>query len=285
MNKRIIVAIISIIVIAAAAFYFLFRTNYIVTMETDVTHLNTIKHAIAQVIERDTDHKVKILPGNSNISIAHAAMESGKIDYNVNYTGTMYTTIYKNPVIPGINTYEEVLKQLKSDKIDISGKLGFYSNYALAVKKESDLTTLSDLATTRDLNIGVESDFYLRDLTPNFKYYKDTYGMTFSNEIVMSTDIVFIAMSTGEIQVGLVYTSDPRIEKTGLKALIDDKSIMPEYDGIVLYSEDLSDLSYIFNKFNGKITNEIITWMDTEVIINKRPYQDVARDLIVKLGV
>ena len=60
------------------------------------------------------------------------------------------------------------------------------------------------------------------------------YGLGDAETVVMDPSLLYEALATGELDAILGYTTDGRIEALGLRVLLDERSVLPPYEAIVL---------------------------------------------------
>ena len=87
-----------------------------------------------------------------------------------------------------------------------------------------------------------------------------------------------MGMSSDNMDVTVVYSTDGLNKKFDLVTLEDDKNFFPEYNGAYLIREDLykdfPELEDIFVSLEGKFNNEICTDLNYQIDVeNKDPYK------------
>jgi osmoprotectant transport system permease protein len=119
-------------------------------------------------------------------------------------------------------------------KIGLVGALGFENAYALAVKRDSGLTTITDLTgRAAQLTLGADLEFLDR---PEWRAIRDAYRLRFKATRAYSPTFMYRALASGQADVISAFSSDGRIAADQLTVLADPKGVVPHYDAIVLAS-------------------------------------------------
>jgi osmoprotectant transport system substrate-binding protein len=155
---------------------------------------------------------------------------------------------------------------------------------AFAVTKDTqtkyNLTKLSDLAAIgNQLVLGAGPECPTRPFCePGLK---STYGITFKDFKALDTDgpLTRAAFKNGDIQVGLVFSSDADLNSLGLVVLQDDKhlenadNVVP----IIRTSVATSDVSSILNKVDAGLTTADLVNMNGQVSLQHMDADAVAQ--------
>ncbi|SHE54320.1 Substrate binding domain of ABC-type glycine betaine transport system [Marinitoga hydrogenitolerans DSM 16785] len=123
----------------------------------------------------------------------------------------------------------------------------FNDTYAMAVKskfaEENNIRTLSDLSkfvnAGNKVIFGVNPEFYER--ADGFFAMAKAYNMNVPKKNVktMEAGLTYEAVSSGKIDVAMVYSTDAKLLKYKLTVLIDDKRFFPLYNPAVLVREEV----------------------------------------------
>jgi osmoprotectant transport system permease protein len=169
--------------------------------------------------------------------IVYEALRSGAIDAYPEYTGTLREVVLH---APGASD-EDVTARLAREGIGVTASLGFDDSYALAVAgpaaARDHLATISDAARHPELRAAFTHEFLGR--ADGWPGLRDRYGLAFGEVRGVQHQIAFDAITSGGVDVVDVYTTDPQIERLGLRVLDDDRGFFPRYDAVVLYRLDL----------------------------------------------
>ncbi len=162
------------------------------------------------------------------------ALELGLIDVVPEYAGTMLSFVSLGENEPTFDS-EATIDQLREtlgprglivlDPANAQNKNSFVVTRSFAA--EHDLRELSDLAAIADtLTFGGPSEcperlFCLIGL-------RDLYGIEFAEVVPLrNSPVVAESLRFGEIDVGLMFTTDAEMVDTDLTALLDDRGLQP----------------------------------------------------------
>src|SRR5699024_12259268 len=94
----------------------------------------------------------------------------------------------------------------------------------------------------------------------------EKYGFEFDDIFPMSLGLLYTALSSEEIDVGLGYSTDGQIPAENLVLLEDDLNLFPPYDASPLATaeivEEYPELEVIFLKLEGQIDRELMQHMN-----------------------
>lgn len=188
---------------------------------------------------------VTVQHGIGTREIVSPALEQGLVDAVIDYTGTALA-FARPDAAPAQRTAEDVHAALERTLFTrgiivlaasrAQDQNGFAVTRALA--GEHDLTTLSDLAPLADeLSFGgppecPERPFCLMGL-------EDVYGLHFAEVRAMpSRSATAEALRAGQIDVGMLETTDPRLALSSLVLLTDDRGLQPHENVVPLVRAD-----------------------------------------------
>lgn len=244
------------------------------------------------LIEQNSDYKVKVVELGGG-SISFQALMNNNIDMYPEYTGSIYSNILKES---GLKNSEEVYNYVKK-KMDkkynllLLDKLKFSNTYTFVLKsslaEKSSLKNISDLPKVCNyILLGGDSEFYERE--DGLVGLEKGYGIVFKNKIHMDTGLVFKAINSDKIDIGVVYSTDGGIQKYNLITLKDDKSFFPPYNIVPIVRRDFGknnpEILEIINTFGGKITEEEIQKMNYLVTEENISEEYVAESFLKKEG-
>lgn len=229
--------------------------------------------------------------------ILRDAQINGQVDLYWEYTGTSlitYNHVMKR--MDAAETYATVkrldakrgLTWLKPSKAD--------NTYALAVlkndKKTADLKTLSDLAKAfnegRHLTIAVNAEFPRRP--DGLVGLEKAYGFKVSRYDLrpMDSGLIYPALKQGVVDVGLVFTTDGRINAFHLRLLKDDKHFFPNYAlAPVVRTATLKKypgLRKPLEALAAKLDNATMRALNAAVEVKRKPVDQVAMAFLKREG-
>jgi osmoprotectant transport system permease protein len=173
-------------------------------------------------------------------SVIFRALAAGDVDLYVDYSGTIWANEMKRTDMPG---RKAMLGQIaawaaREHGVKMLGALGFENAYALAITRAKadalHIRTLADLAAhARDLRIGGDFEIFSR---PEWRAVVKAYGMSFAARRQYQPNLMYHALTAGDVDVITAFSSDGRIAEYGLTVLTDPKGALPPYDAILLVS-------------------------------------------------
>lgn len=251
------------------------------------TEQNIIGYLLEDVVEDNSEYKVKVLPGIGETSFLQEAILKGDIDVYVDYTSTAYTTILNHKYDGQSN--REIKKDIKKEynnkfNLDWVSFLGFNNSNAIICKdfcKENNIKTISDLVNhSGNYSFAAPNFFY--DRSDGFKILEDAYGIRLDSKDKFSMDssMVYRAIDNGQIDVGLGYTTDGKLSTGEYTILEDDKNAYPQYDaGVIISNTFLKEnpqIKILLEKTNNSITIKQMQKMNYKVDVEGENPQQVA---------
>jgi osmoprotectant transport system permease protein len=177
------------------------------------------------------------------------ALQTGKIDCCVNYTGNVWAIRMKRTDSASRQVvYDETSRFLREEYgIVCLGRLGFENAYALAMRpdraralmgpdpQEWTLAALAEASRRENLTLAADLQFFER---PEWPRVRDTYGLRFHKARGMEPTLMYQAVKEGTVDVICAYTSDGRIDAFHLVLLKDPEHAFPPYDAVLLASSE-----------------------------------------------
>ncbi|MFZ0491671.1 MAG: ABC transporter substrate-binding protein [Acidimicrobiia bacterium] len=226
--------------------------------------------------------------------IVEPALESGEIDLYAEYAGTVleYLNNGAGEASGDAAATVDTLRQRFADRgVTVLDYAPAVDANALVVTQETaakyGLTKISDLASIAgDLVFGGPPECPKRPFC--LIGFQDTYGLNFKEFKPLDTGgpITVAALENGEIDVGLLFSSDGAIAAKNFVVLQDDRHLQPA-DNIVpvvrtaVNSQELDD---VVNAVSAKITTSELSQMNKLVNIDKEDASTVAHDWLAANG-
>ncbi|WP_066721937.1 MULTISPECIES: glycine betaine ABC transporter substrate-binding protein [Hyphomicrobiales] len=226
-------------------------------------------------------------------SVLRKALENGEVDLYWEQTGTALITHHKIEQPKGaVEDYETVKALDAKSGIVWLALSGANNTYALAVRSKDDLglDTLSDLAAAFNrgdkLKMGVNAEFPRRQDGLLGLQTAYSFRVPRENVVAMQGGLVYSALRDGQINVGLVFTTDGRIDAYGFKVLKDDKKFFPDY--IIAPNvrkpvlDDNPKLAGILNDLSGRLDVATMKRLNGMVDVDQQPVERVARQFLIE---
>lgn len=234
--------------------------------------------------------------GLASEAVAHEALKNGEIDLYPEYTSTGLQAILKLPAQKDrqaiFNTVKsEYEKQFQITWLDASP---FENNQALAMTKarsdELGIKTYSDLSQkASELILGGPAEFFERE--DGVKGLQGAYGgFQFKDNKQLDPSLRYGALTAGEIDVVVAFSTDGEIGGLDLTLLEDDKQFYPPYQvAPVIRQDTLSanpQIAEILNALTPKLA-DAKTMANLNYAVDgpdKKEPADVAKQFLTEQG-
>jgi len=214
--------------------------------------------------------------------VCDAAIKAGSIDTYVEYSGTALTAILQHPPLASRNEVNAtVAGEYAKRGLRWGPNLGFNDTFAMIVRRDSGLRTISDLKR-------VESSFQ-----PGFGYefaerpdgwsgLLRHYDLHFAKPPrTMDLGLTYKAAAAGQVDLIAGNSTDGLIESLGLKVLDDDRHYFPFYDAAIVRRTTLdSRCSAALDSLANTIDDATMRRLNFEVDGRRRAVEDVVREFL-----
>ena len=254
-----------------------------------------LAEAYAQILE-NSGYTVERKFNLGNREIVQPALESGQIDIDAEYLATLLTFLDKTAKASTDPKETAKLLQtvLSAKKLTVLDNAAATDQNGFVVTKDTaakyNLKKMSDLgAVAGQLVLGAPAE------CPNRPFciigLKGTYGITFKDfkPLDAGGPLTVAALDGKQIDVGLLFTSDPTIVAKGYVLLEDDKHLQLS-DNIApvvrddLLAKDDGTIKKLLNSLSAKLSQDELNGMNKLVSVDKKDPKDVARDWLKKQG-
>jgi len=234
-----------------------------------------------------------------NREIVEPAIESGQIDIDAEYLATLLAFVDKDgkvakPTTDPKETQTGLQKALDPKGLTVldfaaaTDQNGFVVTQATSSSK--NLKKISDLVpVAKDLVLGGPPECPTRPFCA--LGLKNTYGITFKDFKPLDTGgpLTITALDGKQIDVGLLFTSDPSIVAKNFVLLDDDKhlqladNIAPVVRNALLQKDD-GTIKRLLNSISAKLTQAELNDMNKQVAVDKADSKVVAAAWLKKQG-
>ena len=219
------------------------------------------------------------------------ALERGDIDLYPEYVGTVLTYLNGTPTPDLDQSLADLRERFKAKNVSVlepspaEDKNGFAVTRATAdkhaLKKLSDLQPVAGQLVFGGSAECPERPYCLIGL-------KQTYGLTFKEvkKLDAGGPLTKDALERGDIDVGLIFTSDGAVVARNFVVLEDDKKLQP-VENIVPAVRDAvltDDLRGLLDSISEKLTTEDLSELNKRVDIDKADPADVAGEWLKEHG-
>jgi osmoprotectant transport system substrate-binding protein len=247
-------------------------------------YAQVLEHA-GYTVEREFDLRSR--------EVSQSALESGQIDLKPEYVSSLLLFLDGNA-------------QASSDPTDVARQVGerlqgkgitvltpspaqdsneFVANAKTA--QEFDLTTLSSLSAVADqLTIGAPPECPIRPFC--LPGLRDVYGILFDDfePLDAGGPQTVAALRADEVQVALMFSTDPSIEANGFVPLIDDRHLQDaENITPVIRTEKLDDeVRQLLDAVSARLSSDTVTELVGKVAIDGQGVSAVAKAFLASNG-
>jgi osmoprotectant transport system permease protein len=269
--------------------------NRAVIASASFTEQYILSHALAQDLEA-AGFRPERREG-MGYGIQLMALQRNDVDCLVTYTGDVWTLLMKRQEFTDPeSTLKEVTRFLQKDfGVVCLGKLGVENAYALTMtRKQAEawrVTSITDLARytrehlKRPLKVGGDIAVFQRKEWPNLK---EKYKLQDKDlqTVAMDQTLMYRAVSEGQVDAIIAYTSDGRVKAFDLEPLTDPEHVFPPYDAILLMSPAAArrpGFQEALKPLLGAIKQETMQEANRCVDVEKQSPKQVAAWLLTKI--
>lgn len=264
-------------------------SNRAVVACASFTEQYTLSHALAQKLEA-AGFGAERREG-MGYGMLHVALRRGDVDCMVAYTGDVWSLIMKRQDFPEPETMRrEVVRFLEDDfGVVCVGRLGYENAYALAITRrradEWNVKSIADLARRRHslgrpLKIAGDVGVFQRQ---EWQRLREKYSLGDAEPVTMDQSLTYGAVSGGEVDAILAYSSDGRIKAFDLQLLGDPAGVFPPYDALLLVSRSAAGRPGFVDALRPlveAIDQDTIQEANRRVDVDKEPPRRVAEWLL-----
>ncbi|HGL8856813.1 TPA: glycine betaine ABC transporter substrate-binding protein [Streptococcus agalactiae] len=242
-----------------------------------------------ELIEDQTDIKVKLKPNFGKTTFLYQALKSGDIDLYPEFTGTITSSLLKNP--PKVSNNPKQVYNLakngilKQDKLSLLSPMAYQNTYAVAVKKDyaeaNQLKNISDLKKLDKLKAGFTLEF--KDREDGSIGLQKHYGLNLDIS-TLEPALRYQAINSKDVNIIDAYSTDSELIQYQLQILKDDKHLFPPYQGAPLLRQDTikkyPQVKKALNKLAGHITEKEMQEMNYQVAVKHKSAATVAKQYL-----
>jgi osmoprotectant transport system substrate-binding protein len=265
---------------------------------TNFYEQSVLAEAYAQILEA-SGYPVERKLNLGNREIVEPALESGQIDVVAEYLATLLTFVDKNAKAstdPKV-TQTALQAALAPKKLTVLDYATATDQNGFVVTKDTsakyNLKKLSDIAANANNQLVLGGPPECPSPTRPFCIpgLKTVYGITFKDfkPLDAGGPLTVAALEGKQIDVGLLFTSDPTIVAKGFVLLDDDKHLQLS-DNIApvvrddLLAKDDGTIKRLLNSISAKLSQDELNGMNKQVAVDKQDPKDVAKAWLKKQG-
>jgi osmoprotectant transport system substrate-binding protein len=260
----------------------------------------TLGELYSQVLEAN-GYKVTRKFNLGNREIVYPAIKSGQIDLVAEYLATLLAFVDKDgkvakPTTDKTETANGLKKALDADQLTVLDAADATDQNGFVVTKDTasskNLKKLSDLGPfAKDMTLGGPPECPSPQRPFCIPGLKTVYGLTFKDfkPLDAGGPLTVAALEGKQIDVGLLFTSDPSIVAKNFVLLDDDKhlqladNIAPVVRNALLQKDD-GTIKRLLNSISAKLTQAELNDMNKQVAVDKADSKVVAAAWLKKQG-
>jgi glycine betaine/choline ABC-type transport system substrate-binding protein len=262
--------------------------NQIVIGSKFFTEQVVLAELLAQHIEARTGIHVERKTNLGGTLLVHKAMQAGKVDLYVEYTGTALNAVLnESPTGDSAAVYQRV-KQLYAQRFNfaVTEPLGFENTFAMVIRGDDaqrlHLQRTSDIVPfAAKWRVGVGFEFLER--SDGFKGWSERYGLHFAQQpSVMDLGLIYRALQDHKVDIVAGNSTDGVIDSLHLVILEDDRHYFPPYDAVPIVRqatlEKFPQLRALLAELGGKVTGADMRKLNYLVDAEQRDVSVVVRE-------
>ncbi len=239
---------------------------------------------------------VNYKPNLGNREIVAPALQRGDIDLYPGYTATDLESFWgkadnaiastdPKQTVDKLNTYLKAKSLIALDPSPANDQNAFAVTKGTADKYS--LKKMSDLApVAKDMILGGPPECPTRDFCE--VGLKKVYGLTFKDFKALDPGgpLTIAALERGDIQIGLVFSSDGTVASKGFVVLDDDKHLQKADDVVPIGRQKVltSDATSVLNDVSKKLTTNDLLQMNKKASVDKADPQELATSWLKSHG-
>ncbi len=263
------------------------RRDRIIVGAKNFTESDLLAEIVAQQIERRTGVPVERRLHLGGTFVCHRAITAGDIDLYVEYTGTAFAAILKQPPISNPDSvYRFVAERYSRDfKLQWTAPFGFNNTFAILVRRTDavryGLRSIADLARVAPhWKAGFGYEFLER--ADGFEGLARRYGLSFSRPpTAMDLGLTYRALADHRVDVIAGNSTDGQIAALDLVALTDDRGYFPPYQAAPVVRASVIEkhpaVAAALAELGGKISDDEMRRLNALADVEHRDIVEIAR--------
>lgn len=229
-------------------------------------------------------------------NVVRQAILSRQIDLYWEYTGPALVNYHKTPGIPRAQMLAKLNELDGPNGLEWLESSDVNDTYALAMRRDTaqsmGLRTTSDLAKAvnagKKITFGCNAEFYGRKdgLAP----MQEAYAFTFPRETIVRMDsgLIYQALRDGQLDVGLVFSTDGRIPAFDFVLLEDDRQYhIPQVMTPVITKDALAahpEVKALLKDISSRLDETLMAKLNAQVDVEKKTIPAVATEFLKSSG-
>ena len=230
--------------------------------------------------------QVEEKPRIGSREVVYDQVKSGGLTLVPEYNGNLLAFVDQATTAATTEEINAALKEKLPAELEVLDSAAAEDKDTLSITKDTQtkqsLTTMEDLAkVSKDMIVGGPPEFKKRWEAR----FKDVYGIEFK-QWKPTGPTTADAIKDGSIQVGNVFSTDPKITANGLVPLEDTKNIFPAQNVTPLLNKAgaTDTVRTTLNGVSAKLTTEGLLEMMQKISVNKDEPATVAKEWLTTNG-
>ncbi len=229
--------------------------------------------------------------GLGQTPVLDAAIKNGSIDLYPEFTGTALYLLHQPSTQNAQQAYNTVktMYQQQFNLVWLDPAYNLNDSYGLCtsstVAQKYHLKTIEDVApVASQLTLATQQDAVSVAVQP----MESGYNLHFKNTIQINEPLSFAAVTRGDADLNICYTTDPAIVTNNFVLLTDSKNVFPIYNPAPVVRGDLLKnspaIATTLNPLESKLSTAVIVGLIKQVSVDRTPVEQVARTFLQQQG-
>jgi osmoprotectant transport system substrate-binding protein len=245
----------------------------------------------------DEGYRTKVVHGISSREVMKPALEQGLVDLVPEYQGTMLNFVTgddETAALPARAANERLASELAEGGTTVLDFAAAQNRNEIVVTRatasEFRLEEISDLrSVASEMVFGGPPECPVRPLC--LPGLEETYGLEFKGfqPLDVGGPLTVNALTGGEIDVGLLFSTDPAIGIRDLVVLIDDRGLQPPENVVPVVREETVDaygdeFTDVVNSITSHMSTSDLQLLNAGVDVGGADPRDVAEGWLAEFG-
>ena len=283
MDRKALVACLSLLLTSCSS------RNTIVVGSKNFTEQVLLGEIFAQQIETRLGVRVVRKLDLGGTMLAHEALKGGSIDLYPEYTGTALTEILKRPILPDPHAVFDAVRDAYHKQWQLAWfpPLGFNNTFAMVVRRDEKIGSLSQAAAAHPWRMGMGYEF--RQRPDGLDGLLSTYHLQLNGDpITMDLGLLYSALQSHKVDMLAANSTDGLISVLNVTVLQDDRRYFPPYECAVVAREATlaryPGLRGILEQLSGRLSDARMRELNYQVDGKHRPAAEVAAEFLKSLA-
>ncbi len=282
MDRKTIIACLSLLLASCS------HRDTIVVGSKNFTEQVLLGEIFAQQIETKLGVPVVRKLDLGGTMLAHEALKGGSIDLYPEYTGTALTEVLKRPILAEPKAAFDAVRNAYHSQWQLAwlAPLGFNNTFAMVVRRDEKVATLSAAAGAHPWRLGMGYEF--RQRPDGLDGLLATYHLRLNGDpITMDLGLLYSALQSRKVDMLAANSTDGLISVLDVAVLEDDRRYFPPYECAVVAREATlaryPGLRGILEQLSGRLSDAQMRQLNYQVDGKHRPQAEVAAEFLKSL--